>query len=154
VGWIRIECCTVAVHAAGPDAGGGCRGHRGAQRFPTSRGGIWRRTPQISSRRARLARHRATRPSTRRCLVAHTVVGPRWRCPRSWRACKWPRNVAHERVHHGSGHGRQTAEAQFDAKRKQTRLAVEAPNREQRLTKPGLDLLELVTNKAALSITF
>jgi hypothetical protein len=72
---------------------------------------------------------------------------------------EWQRDGGHlqelaQEVRVGGEPARQTAEAQFEAEKNQTRIELRAPDREQQLTRPGLVLLQLVTNKGALQITF
>jgi hypothetical protein len=54
----------------------------------------------------------------------------------------------------GDGKDRQTVEAQFDARDNQTRIEVKQAGTEQKVTRPGLVLLALATNKGVLQVTF
>ena len=54
----------------------------------------------------------------------------------------------------GKGKDRQDVEAKYDAKKNQTTIKADEPKPEKKITKPGLVLLRLATNKGALVIEY
>jgi hypothetical protein len=58
----------------------------------------------------------------------------------------------HQKLRIGAGQGRHVVDADFDARQAQTEIRVKSPRPQPLIHKPGLDLLEMATSGAQLSI--